>query len=355
MHSNIKTKINIDFGRAPRRVDPYFDLAIYENLREKKDRQINFSQLLSNKYRTGKFITEDSRRYITPREYQWISKGIKLDRDIKKWDSLSSRIVREYKSYQPSSVGILARSLERRIDAISRQSAEAVDGAMRGFVQQLSLVRLWNLSIVGAILLGMFSMTMIYRYLGQGAAAGNIATEPATHQQIQTDNSDLASADYSNMTEAEKVLSQFDEINDQDKFEQEVRKMVKGYPIEEMLPYIFAKDRKVATYLIAIAKKESNWGKRVPTLEGQDCNNLWGYRAQRNLMGTGGHTCFNSKKDAVDTVAKRLNTLIKEENIDTPSEIVVWKCGRDCNATGGVAAANKWISDVDMYIKKMAD
>jgi hypothetical protein len=70
-------------------------------------------------------------------------------------------------------------------------------------------------------------------------------------------------------------------------------------------------------------------------------------------MGTGGHTCFDSPKDAVDTVAKRMETLIEEYDRDTPSKMVVWKCGSDCNVTGGQAAADKWISDVAMYFNKL--
>ncbi len=351
MNLNKKTKIDINSSKASQKADIFFDISFYQNLRAKKNKQEGFSQLISSRGRNNKFITEDSRRYITPREYESIEKGLKLDRDIKKWDSLSSRILREYKTYRSPFSTLLVRSLERRLDIISEHGNKMVDGAIVGLREKFSLVRLWNISIVGAILLGMFSMTMIYRYLGQGAAAGSVVAYPnSQEQQIQKTDSDDKE-----VTEAERVFHQFDDIDNQDKFEKEARKLVKGYPIEEMLPYILAKDRKVAAYLIAIAKKESNWGKRVPTLEGQDCNNYWGYRGQRNLMGTGGHTCFNSKKDAVDTVGKRLDNLINKEKIDTPAEMVVWKCGSSCAATGGQAAANKWISDVDMYMKKLVD
>jgi hypothetical protein len=33
--------------------------------------------------------------------------------------------------------------------------------------------------------------------------------------------------------------------------------------------------------------------------------------------------------------------------------MVVWKCGSDCEATGGEAAARKWISDVSLYFNKL--
>src|SRR3989339_522991 len=38
-------------------------------------------------------------------------------------------------------------------------------------VQGVSLVRAWNVSLISSVIFGMFLMTMIYRYLGQGAAA----------------------------------------------------------------------------------------------------------------------------------------------------------------------------------------
>jgi len=306
------------------------------------------SVLLSRGKVSSVFYTEDSKLYITPKEYELMEKGVKLDRSVRKWDCLSSRIARDYRIYDPNQVGVLYRALKKRSETL----ASDIEEASSNLFAQFSMVRLWNLSIVGAILLGMFSMTMIYRYLGQGAAAEEVAR--ANVQNSQT----VSTADAS-FTEMEKTLEQslygLNEIDDQKKLEMEIKAMVKGYPIEDMVPYIAQKDRKVAAYLVAIAKKESDWGKHVPVLKGQNCNNLWGYRGQRELMGTGGHTCFNSRKDAVDTVARRIETLINQESLDTPAEMVVWKCGRDCNATGGQAAANKWISDVNRIYAQLKD
>ena len=56
---------------------------------------------------------------------------------------------------------------------------------------------------------------------------------------------------------------------------------------------------------------------------------------------------------AVDTVAKRLQILVDDYGKDTPSKMVIWKCGGSCAATGGQAAANKWISDVNIYFKQL--
>jgi hypothetical protein len=52
-------------------------------------------------------------------------------------------------------------------------------------------------------------------------------------------------------------------------------------------------------------------------------------------------------------VAKRIETLVKKYDRNTPAKMVVWKCGSDCEATGGEAAARKWISDVSLYFNKL--
>lgn len=132
--------------------------------------------------------------------------------------------------------------------------------------------------------------------------------------------------------------------------QREIEEMLEGYPMVTMAPYIASENREVAAYLIAIGKKESAWGKRAPKLGGKDCYNYWGFRRKRDRMGSGGHTCFDSPEDAVRTVAWRINRLIKKGH-DTPSEMIVWKCG-DC--TGPEAAgAEKWIQDVNLYYQKM--
>ena len=142
-------------------------------------------------------------------------------------------------------------------------------------------------------------------------------------------------------------------IENQDKaiMEKNIREMVKGYPIEKMVPYIVNQDPKVAAFLVSIAKKESNWGKRVPVLNGQDCYNYWGYRGIRDRMGTGGHTCFDSPQDAVETVAQRIQNLI-DKDIDTPQEMLVWKCGSSCVGHNPYDV-KKWVSDIALYFKKI--
>lgn len=134
--------------------------------------------------------------------------------------------------------------------------------------------------------------------------------------------------------------------------ENEITEMTKGYPIEEMAPYIANQDQDVAAFLVSIAKKESNWGKRVPVLDGHDCYNYWGYRGKSDRMGTGGHTCFKNRKEAVAKVSKRIETLVKEKKLDTPSEMIVWKCGSSCSGHSQ-ESVSKWIADVSFYFKKL--
>lgn len=156
---------------------------------------------------------------------------------------------------------------------------------------------------------------------------------------------------YTSTDDSVQVLGGISMTNrDRVQLEREIRSVTRGYPIDAMVPYIMEKDPKVAAFLVSIAKKESNLGKRSPKLDGRDCFNYWGYRGLRERMGTGGHTCFDSPEDAVDTVAKRIENLI-EDNIDTPNEMIVWKCGSSCEGHSGSSVA-KWIADVNLFFKK---
>lgn len=321
------------------------DFDYWKKINDKIADKSGVSTLFSKGKRVTSFFTEDSKLYISPKQSKLLEKGYKIDNEIGKWDSLSSRIVKNYQSYRPSKNDALYRKLQNKVALIN----DEISSASKSFVEQFSVVRLWNLSIIGAILFGMFSMTMIYRYLGVGASAGMQAyNEPKV--EMAENSSVLEKTDNEIANEIINSIAQ----QDKKEFEEKVKEMVKGYPIEKMLPYILEKDRTVAAFIIAIGKKESNWGKRVPVLNGQDCYNYWGYRGKRKLMGTGGHTCFNGRKDAVDTVAQRIETLVKEKNLDSPSKMIVWKCGSSC-AGHGKESVDKWISDVDMYFGKLQE
>ncbi len=148
------------------------------------------------------------------------------------------------------------------------------------------------------------------------------------------------------------TLKQFEKVKQED-LEEEINKIVDGSPMKKMTPLIAQLDNRVAAFMVAIAKKESNLGRRVPVLDGEDCYNYWGYRGIRDRMGSGGHTCFDSPKDAVETVARRIGNLVKAD-IDTPQEMVIWKCGSSCEGHSDYSV-EKWIDDVEMYYEKFED
>lgn len=210
-------------------------------------------------------------------------------------------------------------------------------------------------SIFSGIAFGMVSMAFIEHAFGPGVFARSEMQATASLLQEPGEKAISAtSTDTEEYTPDQDVFFEYFGQVTKEKYEENIREMVKGYPIEAMLPYIFEQDRLTAAFLIGIAKKESNWGKRIPVLDNQDCFNYWGYRGVRRMMGTGGHTCFNSRKDAVETVATRLNRLIHSEKLDTPEKMIVWKCGFSCQGHSR-ESVKKWISDVDMYFSQLSD
>ena len=138
--------------------------------------------------------------------------------------------------------------------------------------------------------------------------------------------------------------------NSSSDLERKVRRVVSDYPIEKMAPYISKQDGKVAAYLVAIAKKESDWGKYSPKKRGKECFNYWGYKGRYN-RNAAGYSCFDSSAQAVNVVGRRIENLIAKK-IDTPREMVLWKCGSACRARSSADAA-KWVSDVSLYYKKV--
>ncbi len=234
-----------------------------------------------------------------------------------------------------------------------RSFGDDLSVGLSGFRLGISSGKMAYAPLVGAMALGMVSALYLEHSFGTGAKADDqvqyvpVAQQPIDARVLGAETTNEADVD---ITQVLLQLSAKDPSKIE--FENRVRKMVKGYPIEDMVPYIVEQDRTVAIYLIAIAKKESGWGAHVPVLDGQDCFNYWGSRGIRLLMGTGGHTCFNSRKDAVETVGKRLHTLIYDNNLSTPEELIVWKCGSTC-AGHDPYGVQKWISDVDLYYEKL--
>lgn len=205
-------------------------------------------------------------------------------------------------------------------------------------------------SLIGGVSFGMVAMSMFQGFTDKHAEAmPSQAVTPPISQAVVEREVGVENQKYDPNND---IFLQFFTESEKEEYGEQIRSLVAGYPIEDMLPYILEKDRIVAAFLVGIAKKESNWGKRVPVLDGQDCFNYWGYRGIRRLMGTGGHTCFNSKKDAVDTVATRLEKLIHSSKLDTPAKMVIWKCGYSCDGHSR-ESVRKWIADVDMYFQEL--
>ncbi len=265
------------------------------------------------------------------------------------------------KGFVPSSdasrprVAIVAPSKEAfaAVEESFRSFSADISAGFSGFRFGISSGRLAYAPLIGAMALGMVSALSLERSFGQGVGA-----EEARIVYVERTGSEsvLGAEDgKGGLLDTEELLTELAaEDPDTKEFENRVRKLVKGYPIEDMIPYIIEKDRTVAMFLVAIAKKESDWGRRVPVLEGQDCFNYWGYRGIRKMMGTGGHTCFNSRQDAVNTVGKRLETLIIKNKLDTPADLILWKCGSSC-AGHSSYSVQKWIADVDLYYRKLND
>jgi hypothetical protein len=306
------------------------------------------SVLLGPGGQTENFFTDDSGLYFTPAELKIIRRKERIARIIKRLDSLNARSFEKTKIYATVPV----RGFDLRLQRRYAQFRETALNLINDSFQKVTLVKMWNLSIVGAVIFGMFTMTMIYKYLGQSVSA-----EIRDSRAIKEAGAVLGAAD-KNYPEVEvdtKYITLLLEKGDitQSEFEKEVREMVRGYPIEEMVPEIIKKDRIVAAFIISIAKQESNWGKRVPVLNGEDCFNYWGYRGQRARMGTGGHTCFDSIEDAVNTVGKRIEFLVSNNKLNTPEKMIIWKCG-DCS-WDNQRDMQRWINAVNMYFQKLND
>jgi len=129
-----------------------------------------------------------------------------------------------------------------------------------------------------------------------------------------------------------------------------ISELVSNHPLEKMAVWIGRKNENVASFLVAIAKKESNWGLHSPKKNGRDCFNYWGYRGTYNQTNSG-YSCFDSPEQAVDVVGGRIEELISQ-GINTPEKMLVWKCGSSC-ASHNPQDVRKWVADVSMYLNKL--
>jgi hypothetical protein len=131
--------------------------------------------------------------------------------------------------------------------------------------------------------------------------------------------------------------------------------LTSGYPLEVMAPTIAEYDREVAALIVGIAKKESNWGKRVPVdTAGADCFNYWGFKGAGTRGVAMGHGCFGSPEEAVHAVGNRIAELVTLRKTSEPKNMIIWKCGSSC-ATHSPESVRKWIADVDLYYRQIVD
>jgi hypothetical protein len=398
-----------------------------------KNHQNNIQTLLLKGGRTEFFVTEDSHRYISPK--QQYKKDLNYDYVDPRgyFDSVHFRYVKQYTASELQQKRLVAEFRNARDIATNFREALRLD---------LSPIRMWQVSLAGAVLFGMVSMSMIYKNLGQNAfakgveeavsgtndkvaalvldgsdnkeekeekeqktveksekieekvveeaiieekieknvdkkvVADGVQEKPEKVDEVEKIKTETIARDEQKTKEqvsVDSIIKEEDKKKEKDEKDEENKKddasidaeseysldyeaheLVDGYPIEKMLPYILEQDPEVAKYLIAIAKQESAWGKRVPVLNGQDCYNYWGYRGKRKLMGSGGHTCFNSRKDAVETVGKRLHELIYDYDRKTPERLIVWKCGSSC-AGHSQEGVDRWINTIKSNYNKLSD
>lgn len=134
----------------------------------------------------------------------------------------------------------------------------------------------------------------------------------------------------------------------------ELQTLVAGYPIEAMTQAIATYDREIAGLIVGIGKKESNWGKRTPKLNGEECFNFWGYRGTGTRGFTpDGYGCWNTPEEAVKTIGDRLEKLRDVRASTEPARMIVWKCGNSC-AGHSEESVQKWIADVNFYYRDIA-
>lgn len=241
----------------------------------------------------------------------------------------------------------------RRLQVRMRRFLRRVDRFLPSF-DGISPKKALYACLVGGVGFGVVTTSLFHDFTDdtQASAISPAAVSTVTAESVSKEELERELGGEVRYDPNSDIFLQFFSESEKDEYGAQIENLVKGYPIEDMLPYILEKDRVVAAFLVGIAKKESNWGKRVPVLDGQDCFNYWGYRGVRRLMGTGGHTCFNSRKDAVDTVALRLEKLINSEKLDTPAKMVIWKCGYSCDGHSR-ESVRKWIADVDLYFSEL--
>lgn len=207
-------------------------------------------------------------------------------------------------------------------------------------------------------LAGLAGCSVFYQYAGQDILVGrkssvgkraqaNVLPKFAPKKEMMADSGLRCGSENSgrkNLLAGKYSLDQFI-------IKKNIEKLVENKPMENMVSEIAARDPKTASYLVAIAKQESNWGKFSPKKDGRDCYNYWGFRGSYNKTKSG-YSCFDSPKQAVAVVGNRIQGLMENENIATSEQMLVWKCGKTC-AGHDQSDVKRWKENVDYYFKKI--
>jgi hypothetical protein len=223
----------------------------------------------------------------------------------------------------------------------------------KGELKKIEAARQRHL-ILGGITLAL-SLGLFFSALSDNRAYAekNESSQPVSEAAIDPFN--RIDKGISTVTEKEKVKKTCERtdpvIKLDTEFNKKFREAIGSRPMAEMVPFLSKLNRQTAAFLVAIAKKESDLGVHTPKKNGRECFNFWGYRGKEDTTESG-YSCFASPEQAVEIVGNRIESLL-DKKIDTPSKMVVWKCGRDCEAAGGQAAANKWIMDVAGLYNKL--
>ena len=227
--------------------------------------------------------------------------------------------------------------------------ADEVDVTTKIAAGERITMLLFLISVAGLVVLQQNSGWDLFR---NKAPAQTPSTLPQFSPDQETMNSggmlcDSRTTDVKNSVAGEYSMTQF-------ALKMNIAKLVADKPMERMLEAVSKRDPQTATYLVAIAKKESNLGKTSPKdASGNDCFNYWGFRGTYNRTRSG-YSCFDSPEQAVAVVGDRIQFLSQAENLDTPAKMSVWKCGYDCS-WDNKAAVKKWIADVGYYYDKLSN
>jgi hypothetical protein len=214
-------------------------------------------------------------------------------------------------------------------------------------------------NIIAIIILVLCMRLFFYSFFDQNVYAENIAINDTVSPEIidpmnkidrgiiNPEKDDSEAAKYCEEKKSDKNPSKKEAEHKRQ--EEKLNRMIGGYPMEKMIPYIAERDEKTAAFLVAIAKKESGWGEHAPSKSGRDCYNYWGYKGNYHLVM--GYSCFDSPEHAIKVVGDKIDQLIAKK-VDTPARMVVWKCGSSC-AGHSPESVRSWIGTVDTYLRKL--